>query len=89
MNKKTIARSKMMDKKKLVKSKQAQRVEQQLKDLKENGLIFPTHNPLPQRHAEMSRGLRKVNGKLRYEEKKRKEIKAPTFTIWEYKKKGS
>lgn len=85
MNKKQIARAKMMNKKKQFKNKQILRTEEQLKEFKEKGLTFPSYNPLPQRSTEMTKGLKKINRKLKKLEKKRNETKTSSFVGWEYK----
>jgi len=66
------------------KNKQILNKEKQLKDLKENGIIFPDYNPPPQRRSNLSSKLKQLHNTLKLKEESRRRSKTTTkFPTWE------
>ena len=61
-----------------------QKILNELKRIKEEGVQFPEHNPPPKRKAEMKKSEKKTHNSLRYKEWLRKRTKHKTFVGWEY-----
>jgi hypothetical protein len=63
-----------------------QKILNELKRIKEEGIKFPEHNPLPKKRTEMKKAERKTLGLLKYKEKQRNQPKSSNmFSAWENK----
>lgn len=61
-----------------------QKILAELNKVKEEGIKFPEHNPLPKRKIEMKKSEKKTHNLLRYKEWLRTNTKPKNFTGWEY-----
>lgn len=72
----------------LVKAQQQERLlkkKSETEKLKEEGIQFPSHNPVPKREEELTKKEKIAADLLKQKESKRKQERRKVFVGWEYK----